>query len=75
MESNPALISKFIHAQTLKKTKNNAIDAQSIARWLMTVEYKPYPKGFYHIYSLKSLTRLRDSVVRQRILYMIKSGG
>ena len=72
MESNPALISKFIHAQTLRKTKNDAIDAQSIARWLMTVEYKPYPKGFYHIYSLKSLTRLRDSVVRQRSLYMVK---
>lgn len=72
MESNPALISKFIHAQTLRKTKNDAIDSQSIARWLMTVEYKPYPKGFYHTYSLKSLTRLRDSVVRQRSLYMVK---
>lgn len=72
MESNPALISKFIHAQTLRKTKNDAIDAQSIARWLMTVDYKPYPKGFYHTYSLKSLTRLRDSVVRQRSLYMVK---
>ena len=72
MESNPALIGKFIHAQTLRKTKNDAIDAQSIARWLMTIEYKPYPKGFYHIYSLKSLTRLRDSVVRQRSLYMVK---
>ena len=72
MESNPALISKFIHAQTLRKTKNDAIDSQSIARWLMTVDYKPYPKGFYHTYSLKSLTRLRDSVVRQRSLYMVK---
>ena len=72
MESNPALISKFIHAQTLRKTKNDAIVSQSIARWLMTVEYKPYPKGFYHTYSLKSLTRLRDSVVRQRSLYMVK---
>jgi len=72
MESNPALISKFIHAQTLRKTKNDAIDSQSIARWLMTVDYKPYPKGFYHIYSLKSLTRLRDTVVRQRSLYMVK---
>ena len=72
MESNPALISKFIHSQTLRKTKNDAIDSQSIARWLMTVDYKPYPSGFYHIYSLKSLTRLRDSFVRQRSLYMVK---
>ena len=38
----------------------------------MSVDYKPYPKGFYHIYSLKSLTRLRDTVVRQRSLYMVK---
>lgn len=72
MESNPALISRFIHAQTLRKTKNDALDSLSIARWLMSVEYKPYPKGFYHIYSLKSLTRLRNSVVRQRSLYMVK---
>jgi len=72
MESNPALISKFIHSQTLRKTKNDAIDSQSIARWLMTVEYKPYPSGFYHIYSLKSLTRLRDSFVRQRSLFLVK---
>ena len=60
MESNPALISKFIHAQTLRRTKNDALDSHSIARFLMSVDYKPYPKGFYHIYSLKSLTRLRD---------------
>lgn len=72
MESNPALINKFIHAQTLRRTKTDPIDSRSIARWLMTVEYKPYPIGFYHIYSLKSLTRLRDSVIRQRSLYMVK---
>lgn len=72
MESNPALISKFIHSQTLRKTKNDAIDSCAIARWLMTVDYKPYPTGFYHTYSLKSLTRLRDTIVRQRSLYMVK---
>jgi len=72
MESNPALISKYIHSQTLRKTKNDSIDSLSIAHWLMTVDYKPYPNGFYHIYSLKSLTRLRDTIVRQRSLYMVK---
>lgn len=72
MESNPALISKFIHAQTLRCTKNDVIDSRAIARWLMSVEYKPYTKGFYHLYSLKSLTRLRDSIIRQRSLYMVK---
>lgn len=72
MESNPSLISKYIHSQTLRKTKNDAIDSLSIAHWLMTVEYKPYPIGFYHMYSLKSLTRLRDTFVRQRSLYIVK---
>lgn len=72
MESNPALISKFIHSQTLRKTKNDSIDSRSIAHWLMTVDYKPYPKGFYHTYFLKSLARLRDTIVRQRSLYMVK---
>jgi len=72
MEFNAVLLSKFNHSQTLRKTKTDAIDCASIARWLMTVEYKPYPIGFYHMYSLKSLTRLRDSLVRQRSFYLVK---
>lgn len=72
MEFNPVLLSKFNNSQTLRRTKTDAIDCASIARWLMTVEYKPYPLGFYHMYSLKSLTRLRDSLVRQRSFYIIK---
>ena len=72
MEFNPVLLSKFNKSQTLRRTKTDAIDCAAIARWLMTVEYKPYPIGFYHIYSLKSLTRLRDSLVRQRSFYLVK---
>jgi transposase len=72
MEFNPVLLSKFNHSQTLRRTKTDAIDCSSIARWLMTVEYKPYPSGFYHMYSLKSLTRLRESLIRQRSFYIGK---
>ncbi len=72
MEFNPVLLSKFNRSQTLRRTKTDAIDCASIARWLMTVDYKPYQFGFYHMYSLKSLTRLRDSLVRQRSFYMVK---
>jgi transposase len=72
MEINPVLLNKFIKSQTLRKTKTDAIDSRSIACWLMTVDYKPYPTAFYHIYSLKSLTRLRNSLVRQRSLYLVK---
>lgn len=72
MEANPVLLSKFLKSQTLRKTKTDAIDSRSIAYWLMSVEYKPHPKEFYHMYSLKSLTRLRDSLVKQRSLYLVK---
>jgi len=72
MEFNPVLLTKFNKSQSLRRTKTDAIDCASIARWLMTVEYKPHPIGFYHTYSLKSLTRLRDSLVKQRSFYIVK---
>ncbi len=72
MEFNPVLLSKFNKSQTLRRTKTDAIDCLSIARWLMTVNYKPHPVGFYHSFSLKSLTRLRDSLVRERSYYLVK---
>lgn len=72
MEFNPVLLAKFNKSQSLRRTKTDAIDCTSIARWLMTVEYKPHPLGFYHTYSLKSLTRLRDCLVKQRSFYIVK---
>lgn len=72
MEFNPVLLAKFNKSQTLRRTKTDAIDSIAIARWLMTVEYKPHPIGFYHTYALKSLTRLRDSLVKQRSFYLVK---
>lgn len=72
MEFNPVLLSKFNKSQTLRRTKTDAIDCLSIAHWLMTVNYKPHPVGFYHSFSLKSLTRLRDSLVRERSYYLVK---
>lgn len=72
MEVNPVLISEYKKSKTLRRTKTDSVDCESIARWLMTVEYKPHSKGFYHAYSLKSLTRLRDKLVRQRSFYLVK---
>lgn len=72
MEVNPVLISEYKKSTTLRRTKTDRVDCESIARWLMTVEYKPHSKGFYHAYSLKSLTRLRDRLIRQRSLYLVK---
>lgn len=66
MEFNPLLISRFIRSKSLRKTKTDAIDAIMIAQYLMTIEYKPCPQSFYTIDKLKSLTRFRDTLVRQR---------
>ena len=38
----------------------------------MTVEYKPYPSSFYHLDKLKSLTRFRNSLVRQRSRQLVE---
>ena len=72
MEFNPLLISRFVHGKSLRKTKTDSLDAQSIAQYLMTVEYKPYPPSFYHMDQLKSLTRFRDSLVRQHSKQLVE---
>lgn len=71
MEFNPALVKKFISTTTLRKTKTDKTDAMAIAKYLMSVDFKPYPKQFYHKYALKSLTRSRESFVHQRSKYKV----
>jgi transposase len=72
MEFNPLLISRFVCSKSLRKTKTDSIDALLIAQYLMTVEYKPHPASFYHLDMLKSLTRFRDSLVRQRSRQLVE---
>ena len=48
MEVNPVLIKEYKKSTTLRRTKTDSVDCESIARWLITVEYKPHSKGFYH---------------------------
>lgn len=72
MEFNPYLVKKFIESQTLRKTKTDKADARWINKYLQSVDYKPHPKQFYHKYALKSLSRRRTTIVRQRSLYMIE---
>lgn len=72
MEFNPLLISRFAASKSLRNTRTDPICAHNIARYLMTVEYKPYPPSFYHLDKLKSLTRFRDSLVRQRSRQLVE---
>ena len=72
MEFNPLLINRFVKSKSLRKTKTDSIDCEMIARYLMTVEYKPYPPSFYHTEKLKSLTRFRDNLIRQRSRQLVE---
>lgn len=72
MEFNPLMIKRFVDSKTLRRTKSDPIDAMSIAQYMMTVDFKPYPKSFYHIEALKSLTRFRDSLIRQRSRQLVE---
>ena len=71
MEFNPKLVKEFISGQTLRKTKTDKKDAYQITKYLISVDYKPHPKQFYHKYSLKSLSRMREKCVKQRSYYEV----
>ena len=72
MEFNPLLVKEFKKSLTLRRTKTDKVDATIICQKLMSVPYKPNSKLFYHKYGLKSLTRLRESFVKQRSKCMVQ---
>lgn len=72
MKFNAVLVKKFISTTTLRRTKTDKKDAISITQYLMSVDYKPHPKQFYHKYALKSLTRRRSAFVHQRSYYKVE---
>lgn len=74
MEFNPYLVSKFSQAKSMRRTKTDKIDAMMIAKFLSDPDltYKPYSLSSYHIYSLKSLSRLRESLIKQRSLHLVQ---
>jgi transposase len=72
MEFNPLLVKEFTKSLTLRRTKTDKVDAIVICQKLMSVPYKPNSKLFYHKYSIKSLSRLRETLVKQRSKYMVQ---
>lgn len=73
MEFNPLLVKRFASSRTLRRTKTDKCDAAIIASAVAdpTIEYKPYRFSSYHIQELKSLTRERESMVKQRSLQLV----
>ncbi len=72
MEFNPLLVKEFAKSLSLRKTKTDKADAIIICQKLMSVPYKTNSKLFYHKYGVKSLSRLRETLVKQRSKYMVQ---
>jgi transposase len=63
---NPLNSDSFRKAQSLRRTKTDKTDARLIASMLIAEDYKPYVQSSYHIDELKSLTRSRFRLVKER---------
>ena len=65
---NPILTNMDRKASSVRKTKNDKIDAEAICKFLdkNRLDFKPYTLLSYHIDALKSLTRQRFSLVKQQ---------
>ena len=71
MKMNGLIIKQFFKAQTLRKTKTDKADAFALTQYLMANTYKPNSNRLYHIYSLKSLCRTRDRLVKERSKFKV----
>jgi len=66
MKINPLVIHQFLKARSLRRTKTDKADSLTVASYLMSIPYKPNSLLLYHTYSLKSLCRTREHLVKER---------
>jgi transposase len=66
MKLNPLVVHQFLKARSLRRTKTDKADSSTIASYLMSTEYKPNSGLLYHNYTLKSLCRARESLIKER---------
>lgn len=71
MEFNPLLVHRFFKSESLRRTKNDKVDARKISLYLQSREYKPNPNSSYHLNCLKSLTRTREALIKERTRHLI----
>ena len=71
MKINPLIIKQFLKTRSLRRTKIDKTDALNIAEYLMSVPYKPNSLLLYHIYSLKSLCRTREQLIKERSKFAV----
>lgn len=66
MKINPLVVHQFLKARSLRRTKTDKADSLTMAFYLMSVPYKPNSLLLYHIYTLKSLCRAREQLIKER---------
>ena len=71
MKINPLVIHQFLKARSLRRTKTDKADSLTIASYLMSVQYKPNSDLLYNIYTLKSLCRSREQLIKERSKFAI----
>ena len=73
VELNPLQVSRFHSQFSLRRTKTDKVDCLVIAQFISSKnELKPYQQSLYHLEALKSLTRLRETLVSQRSTTLVK---
>jgi len=71
MKMNPLVIHQFLKARSLRRTKTDKADSITIASYLMSVPYKPNSHLLYNIYTLKSLCRSREQLIKERSKFQV----
>ena len=71
MKMNPLVIHQFLKTRSLRRTKTDKADSLTIATYLMSVPFKPNSDLLYHIYTLKSLCRARELLIKERSKFLV----
>ena len=71
MKTNPLVIHQFLKTRSLRRTKTDKADSLTIANYLMSVPFKPNSDLLYHIYTLKSLCRARELLIKERSKFLV----
>ena len=71
IKMNPLVIHQFLKARSLRRTKTDKADSLTIASYLMSVPYKPNSSLLYNIYTLKSLCRAREQLIKEKSKFQV----
>ena len=71
MKMNPLVIHQFLKARSLRRTKTDKADSLTIANYFMSVPFKPNSHLLYNIYTLKSLCRSRELLIKERSKFAV----